>query len=50
MAGLACRREMHQRGPATIRTRPEHPMSHGTQHFADDPRNADILIWINGEV
>ena len=23
-------------------------MTQGTQHSADDPRNADILIWING--
>jgi branched-chain amino acid aminotransferase len=23
-------------------------MAQGTQHSADDPRNADILIWING--
>ena len=23
-------------------------MAHGTQHSADDPRNADILIWVNG--
>ena len=23
-------------------------MTQGTQHAADDPRNADILIWING--
>jgi branched-chain amino acid aminotransferase len=23
-------------------------MNQGTQHSADDPRNADILIWING--
>jgi branched-chain amino acid aminotransferase len=23
-------------------------MTHGTQHSAEDPRNADILIWING--
>ena len=25
-------------------------MTHGTQHSADDPRNADILISINGEM
>jgi branched-chain amino acid aminotransferase len=24
------------------------PMTQGTQHAADDPRNADIRIWING--
>ena len=23
-------------------------MAQGTQHSADDPRNADILIWVNG--
>jgi branched-chain amino acid aminotransferase len=23
-------------------------MAQGTQHSADDPRNADILVWING--
>ena len=23
-------------------------MTQGTQHAADDPRNADIRIWING--
>jgi branched-chain amino acid aminotransferase len=23
-------------------------MTQGTQHSADDPRNADILIWVNG--
>ncbi|HVI58479.1 MAG TPA: aminotransferase class IV [Luteimonas sp.] len=23
-------------------------MTRGTQHSADDPRNADILIWVNG--
>src|SRR5689334_21811096 len=26
------------------------PMTHGTHDFADDPRNADILIWVNGEL
>jgi branched-chain amino acid aminotransferase len=25
-------------------------MTQGTQHSADDPRNADIRIWINGEL
>ena len=25
-------------------------MAHGTHDHADDPRNADILIWLNGEL
>ena len=25
-------------------------MAHGTHDHADDPRNADILIWVNGEL
>src|SRR3954469_22723204 len=25
-------------------------MSTGTQHSSDDPRNAEILIWVNGEL
>jgi branched-chain amino acid aminotransferase len=25
-------------------------MAHGTHDFQDDPRNADILIWVNGEL
>lgn len=25
-------------------------MPHGTHDYADDPRNADILIWVNGEL
>jgi branched-chain amino acid aminotransferase len=25
-------------------------MAHGTHDFADDPRNASILIWVNGEL
>jgi branched-chain amino acid aminotransferase len=25
-------------------------MAHGTHDFADDPRNANILIWVNGEL
>jgi branched-chain amino acid aminotransferase len=25
-------------------------MAHGTHDFADDPRNEDILIWVNGEL
>ncbi len=25
-------------------------MAHGTHDHADDPRNADVLIWVNGEL
>src|SRR3954449_12001837 len=25
-------------------------MAHGTHDYSDDPRNADILIWVNGEL
>jgi len=25
-------------------------MAHGTHDFEDDPRNADILIWVNGDL
>src|SRR5687768_6747760 len=25
-------------------------MAHGTHDHADDPRNAEILIWVNGEL
>lgn len=25
-------------------------MPHGTHDYADDPRNADILIWVNGDL
>ena len=25
-------------------------MAHGTQHSSDDPRNADIVIWVNGSL
>src|ERR1700754_3855260 len=25
-------------------------MAHGTHDFEDDPRNAAILIWVNGEL
>jgi len=25
-------------------------MAHGTHDFDDDPRNADILVWVNGEL
>jgi branched-chain amino acid aminotransferase len=25
-------------------------MAHGTHDHADDPRNADILVWVNGEL
>ena len=25
-------------------------MAHGTHDFEDDPRNEQILIWVNGEL
>lgn len=25
-------------------------MAHGTHDFEDDPRNAGILVWVNGEL
>src|SRR4051812_38599779 len=25
-------------------------MAHGTHDFEDDPRNADLLVWVNGEL
>ena len=25
-------------------------MAHGTHDFDDDPRNAEILVWVNGEL
>ena len=25
-------------------------MAHGTHDHADDPRNAEILVWVNGEL
>src|SRR5690349_20381840 len=40
-----CRRS---RGDGASLPAQEHRMTQGTQHSADDPRNADILISING--
>src|SRR3954451_5720524 len=25
-------------------------MAHGTHDYTDDPRNAEILVWVNGEL
>ena len=25
-------------------------MAHGTHDHADDPRNAEVLVWVNGEL
>src|SRR4249919_2409920 len=41
-----CRR--HDAFPLTSPCPRRPHMTQGTQHSADDPRNADILVWVNG--
>src|SRR5678816_2529165 len=38
----------HDAFPLTSACQRRLRMTQGTQHSADDPRNADILIWVNG--